>query len=69
MLDWKNCPIVERDAEKVSGEWVFKNTRVPMRALFENLESGATINDFLEWFPGVERKQVEVVLEFAATNS
>ena len=69
MLDWKNCPIVERDAEKVSGEWVFKNTRVPMRALFENLESGATINDFLEWFPGVERKQVEVVLEFAARNS
>lgn len=69
MLDWKNCSVVERDPEKVGGEWLFKNTRVPARALFENLESGASINDFLEWFPGVERKQVEGVLEFAARNS
>ena len=68
MLDWKNCPGVERDSEKVSGAWVFKNTRVPVRALFENLESGATVNDFLEWFPGVERKQVEAVLEFAEAS-
>ena len=68
MLDWKNCPVVERNPEKVSGAWVFKNTRVPVRALFENLESGATVNDFLEWFPGVERKQVEAVLEFAEAS-
>jgi uncharacterized protein (DUF433 family) len=68
MLDWRNCSVVERDAEKVSGAWVFKNTRVPVRALFENLESGATVNDFLEWFPGVERKQVEAVLEFAEAS-
>jgi uncharacterized protein (DUF433 family) len=69
MPDWKKCSVVERDPSKVSGEWVFKNTRVPLRALFENLESGVTINDFLEWFPGVERKQTEAVLEFAARNS
>ena len=68
MLDWKNCPAVERDPGKVSGAWVFKNTRVPVRALFENLENGATVNDFLEWFPGVERKQVEAVLEFAEAS-
>jgi len=68
MLDWKNCPVVERNPEKVSGAWVFKRTRVPVRALFENLEAGATINDFLEWFPGVERKQVEAVLEFAEAS-
>jgi uncharacterized protein (DUF433 family) len=68
MLDWRNCSVVERDPEKVSGAWVFKNTRVPVRALFENLESGATVNDFLEWFPGVERKQVEAVLEFAEAS-
>lgn len=68
MLDWKNCPAVERNPDKVSGAWVFKDTRVPVRALFENLESGATIRDFLEWFPGVEQKQVEAVLEFAEAS-
>lgn len=68
MLDWKNCPVVERNPGRVSGAWVFKNTRVPVRALFENLESGATVNDFLAWFPGVERNQVEAVLEFAEAS-
>jgi uncharacterized protein (DUF433 family) len=68
MLDWKDCPVVERDPQKVSGAWVFKNSRIPVRALFENLESGASINDFLEWFPGVERKQIEAVLEFAEAS-
>ena len=67
MLDWNNCPVVERDPAKVSGAWVFKNTRVPVRALFENLETGATVNDFLDWFP-VGRKQVEAVLEFAEAS-
>jgi uncharacterized protein (DUF433 family) len=65
MLDWSQCPAVERSPEKVSGEWLFKNTRVPVRALFENLEGGATINDFLGWFPGVTREQVELVLRHA----
>ncbi len=50
---------------KVSGAWVFKTTRVPVRALFENLEDGATVNDILIWFPGVIREQVEAVLEHA----
>ena len=48
---------------KVSGAWVFRGTRVPVHALFENLMAGASVNDFLEWFPGVERWQVEAVLE------
>jgi uncharacterized protein (DUF433 family) len=65
MLDWSQCPALERSPEKVRGEWLFKNTRVPVRALFENLEGGATINDFLEWFPGVTREQVELVLRHA----
>jgi uncharacterized protein (DUF433 family) len=63
MLDWTQCPAVERIPGKVSGAWVFKDTRVPVRALFENLEDGATVNDFLAWFPGVKREQVEAVLE------
>lgn len=65
MLDWLQCPAVERIAGKVSGAWLFKKTRVPVKALFENIEGGATIQEFLEWFPGVEREQVEAVLEYA----
>lgn len=65
MLDWNQCPAVERIAGKVSGAWLFKDTRVPVAALFENLEDGATVNDFLEWFSGVTREQVEAVLEYA----
>ena len=65
MLDWGQCPAVESVPDKVSGAWVFKNTRVPVKALFENLEAGATVNQFLEWFPGVRREQVEAVLEHA----
>mgnify|MGYP002630430038 CR=1 FL=1 len=65
MLDWSQCPVVERVPGKVSGAWVFKNTRVPVRALFENLEDGARVDDFLEWFPGVMRDQVEAVLHHA----
>lgn len=65
MLDWTSCPAVERVPGKVSGAWLFKGTRVPVKALFENLEDGASINDFLAWFPGVSREQVEVVLGHA----
>jgi uncharacterized protein (DUF433 family) len=68
MLDWSQCAAVERNPAKVSGAWVFKNSRVPVSALFENLEGGASLNDFLEWFPGVERSQVEAVLEFAEAS-
>ena len=63
MLDWSECPAVERVPGKVSGTWLFKGTRVPVKALFENLEGGARVDDFLEWFPGVTRQQVEAVLE------
>jgi uncharacterized protein (DUF433 family) len=56
---------VERVPGKVSGAWLFRGTRVPVTALFENLESGATIDDFLEWFPGVAREQVDSVLKHA----
>ena len=65
MLDWSQCPAVERVPEKASGAWVFKGTRIPVKALFENLEGGARLDDFLEWFPGVTRQQVEAVLEHA----
>jgi len=65
MLDWSTCAAVERDARKVGGVWVFRGSRVPVKALFENLEDGATVDDFLEWFPGVTKAQVQAVLEHA----
>jgi uncharacterized protein (DUF433 family) len=68
MLDWQTCPAVERDPEKLSGAWIFRGTRVPVSALFENLEGGATLDQFLEWFPGVTRRQAESVLEHAARS-
>ncbi len=65
MLDWSQCLAVERIPGKVSGAWLFKNTRVPVKALFENIEGGATIQEFLDWFPGVAREQVDAVIEHA----
>ncbi len=62
MTDWTDCPAIERNPRKISGAWAFTGTRVPVYALFENLESGATVNDFLEWFPEVEEWQVTAVL-------
>jgi len=64
MTDWSSCSAIERDPDKFSGTWVFRGTRVPVVALFENLESGASIDDFLSWFPGVTREQVETVLKY-----
>ena len=68
MLDWSQCPAVERSPDRVSGAWVFRGTRVPVAALFENLESGARVEEFLEWFPGVSREQAETVLEHTARS-
>ena len=67
-LDWTTCQAVERDPQKVSGVWVFRGTRVPVGALFENLEGGATVDEFLKWFPGVTKAQVDAVLEHAARS-
>jgi uncharacterized protein (DUF433 family) len=67
METWEHCEAVERHPDKVSGAWVFRGTRVPLAALYENLRDGASIEEFLSWFPGVERSQVEAVLEAEAT--
>ena len=66
MRDWGLCPAVERRPGKLGGVWTFMGTRVPVSALFENLGSGATIEEFLDWFPGVEEWQVRAVLEHEA---
>jgi uncharacterized protein (DUF433 family) len=66
-LDWSQCPAVESVPGKVSGAWVFKDTRMPVSIVFENLESGATIEEIMEWFH-VTREQIVSVLEFAARS-
>ncbi len=63
MTDWETCPAVERRPGKLNGAWTFAGTRVPVSALFENLGSGATVEQFLDWFPGVEEWKVRAVLQ------
>ena len=62
-MHWEFCSAVERIPGKISGAWAFTGTRVPVYALFENLASGATVDEFVEWFPGVDKRQVQAVLE------
>jgi uncharacterized protein (DUF433 family) len=68
LLDWSRCPAVERVPGKVSGIWVLKGTRMPVATIFENLEAGASIDDVLVWYEGLDRKQVQAVIEFAARS-
>jgi uncharacterized protein (DUF433 family) len=69
MIDWSTCSAVDRDPDRVSGAWVFQGTRVPVSALFENLEDGVPVAEFVEWFPGVTLDQVRAVLEHAARST
>jgi uncharacterized protein (DUF433 family) len=63
MNDWDTVPAIVRDNDTLSGAWVFRGTRIPVTALFENLRDGATVDQFLEWFPGVTRAQVHAILD------
>jgi len=65
MLDWSRCSAVEWTRGKVGGAWLFRGTRVPVKALFQNLESGARVDEVLAWFPGVTREQIDAVLQHA----
>jgi uncharacterized protein (DUF433 family) len=67
--DWVSLTAVESRPDIVSGAWVFRGTRVPVAALFENLRDGATVDQFLEWFPGVQKADVRAVLEHEAKAS
>ena len=69
MIVWSTCLAVERDVARVSGAWVFRGTRVPVSALFENLEDDASLHDFIEWFPGVAISQARAVLKHAAQSA
>ncbi len=67
-LDWSQCPAVESVPGKVSGAWVLKGTRMPVSAIFENLEAGASIDDIMQWYEGLNRQQVKAVIEFAVRS-
>ena len=68
MIDWSSCPAVERDPDRVSGAWLFRGTRVPVTALFQNLEDGVQLGEFVEVFPGVTLDQARSVLEHASQS-
>jgi len=59
---------VESVPGKVSGAWVLKGTRMPVSAIFENIESGASIDDIMQWYEGLDREQVKAVIEFAVRS-
>ena len=67
-LDWSQCPAVESVPGKVSGAWVLRGTRMPVATIFENLEAGASLDDILCWFDGLDHEQVKTVIDFAARS-
>jgi uncharacterized protein (DUF433 family) len=67
ILDWSQCAVVESVPGRLNGAWVFRDTRMPVSAVFENLEAGATVDQITEWFD-IPKDQVVEVLEFAARS-
>ena len=67
-LDWSQCSAVESVPGKLSGAWVFRGTRMPVAAVFENLEDGLTIDEIVKMFDGLTQEQVKAVLDFAAQS-
>jgi uncharacterized protein (DUF433 family) len=66
-LDWSECPAVESVPARLGGAWVFRGTRMPVSAVFDNLEAGARIDEIIEQFD-ITREQINAVLEFAARS-
>ncbi|HXP86321.1 MAG TPA: DUF433 domain-containing protein [Bryobacteraceae bacterium] len=64
-LDWSQCPAVESVPGKVSGAWVLRGTRMPVKVVFENLETGSSIEEVMEQFP-VTREQINRLMAFVA---
>ena len=59
--DWNTCPVVERIAGKVSGAWIFTQSRLPLSALHGNLSSGCTIDEFVDWYDADASKVIAVL--------
>ena len=67
-LIWDNCHEVSRHPQVMSGAVVFKHTRLLVSLLFENMAIGVSVDEFLAWYPGVTKEQVEAVLKFSAES-
>jgi len=67
-LDWSQCDAVESVPGRMSGTWVFRDTRIPVAIVFENLEAGMTVDEIVEQFDGLTVEQVKRVLEFTAQS-
>lgn len=68
-MNWADCSAVERDPQRLSGVWLFRGTRVPVSALFQNLRDDVSLSEFVELFPGVTTEQARLVLEHAARSA
>ena len=66
-LDWSQCPDVESIPGKVSGAWVLRGTRTPVKIIFENLEAGMSIEEVIEQFP-ITRDQIDRLMAFVARS-
>ncbi len=66
-LDWSQCPAVESIPGKVSGAWLFRGTRLPVQVVMDNVTSGASIDEVMEWF-SVSREEIVAVLEFVSKS-
>lgn len=65
-IDWAECPALWRDPKRMSGAWCFRETRLPLHALFSNLITGMTVPEFVKMYPGVDEEDVQAVLCFLA---
>ena len=67
-MDWSLCGAVDRNPAKLGGVWCFRGTRLPVASLFEHLDRGSSVEEFIEWFPSVSREQVHEVLAFTKNS-
>jgi uncharacterized protein (DUF433 family) len=67
VLDWSQCSAVESIPGKVSGAWVLRGTRTPVKVIFENLEAGLSIDEVIEQFP-VTREEIDSLMAFVACS-
>ena len=68
ILDWSQCSVVESVADRRNGELVFRDTRMPVATVFENLELGTSIDEIIEQYD-VTGDQIRAVLKFAANST
>ena len=67
-MNWVLCGAVDRNPKKMGGVWCFAGTRMPVASLFEHLDKGSSVDEFLEWFPGVSPALVHEVLRFTTES-